>query len=113
MVSFDFLSRYACRTLGVECVEFEEVKSQYRGWVPETDGQYAFTHPHKAVAARHPLEAIAREVLPEPVKVRLQDAVQATRIALSQKPKFARPQPKAASDSRVAAKSDAAKSDAA
>ncbi len=68
MVSFDFLTRYACRSLGITCEEFDEVKSQYRGWVRETQGQFAFTHPHKEVAQRGPLMAALREYTPAPVK---------------------------------------------
>ncbi|MEM7625134.1 MAG: hypothetical protein AAF333_05845 [Planctomycetota bacterium] len=85
MVSFDFLTRYACRSLGIECVEFEDVKSLYRGWVPEINGQFAFTHPHKEVASRHPLEAMAREYLPRPVRVKVREAMRFARQALDQR----------------------------
>ncbi|MEO1236715.1 MAG: hypothetical protein AAFX76_08005, partial [Planctomycetota bacterium] len=69
MVSSDFLTRYACRTLGIDCEDFDEVRSRYRGWVAETDGQFAFTHPHKEMAQRSPAVHALRELLPEPVKV--------------------------------------------
>ncbi|MBB6430394.1 hypothetical protein [Algisphaera agarilytica] len=75
MVSFDFLTRYACKALGITCEEYDEVKSQYRGWVPETDGQFAFTHPHKEIASRSALSRLAREVIPTPVKAQIQQAV--------------------------------------
>jgi hypothetical protein len=78
MVSTDFLTRYACRCLGIESVEFGEVRSRYRGWVAETQGQYAFTHPHKDVARRHPLADTLRRHLPEPVQGSIASAVDRT-----------------------------------
>jgi len=68
MVSSDFLTRYACRALHIPCEEFNEIKSQYRGWVQEIRGQYAFTHPHKEVAQRSPFEHRLRGFLPELLK---------------------------------------------
>ncbi|MEM6854069.1 MAG: hypothetical protein AAF911_14790 [Planctomycetota bacterium] len=79
MVSFDFLTRYACKSLGITCEEYDEVKSQYRGWVPETDGQFAFTHPHKEIARRSTIEKFTREILPEPVKVQIKQTVATAR----------------------------------
>lgn len=84
MVSSDFLTRYACKCLGVDCVDFDDVKSQYRGWVPETQGQFAFTHPHKEIARRHPLATLTREYLPEPVRVKVKDAVRFAKQTLGQ-----------------------------
>lgn len=108
MVSFDFLTRYACKALGITCEEYDEVKSQYRGWVPETDGQFAFTHPHKEIASRSALAKLAREVLPEPVKVQLQQTV-ATAKSLAG---ISKPAPKARPavkpTPQVSASSDAA-----
>ncbi len=75
MVSFDFLTRYACRSLGLTCLNFEEVKSKYRGWVRETQGQFAFTHPHKEVAQRNPLSSLLRNNLPNPVRVQINQAM--------------------------------------
>ena len=75
MVSFDFLTRYACRSLGIECVDFDEVKSKYRGWVRETQGQFAFTHPHKEIASRNPLSSAIRNHLPDPVRVQINHAL--------------------------------------
>lgn len=75
MVSSDFLTRYACRVLGIACEEFDEVKSKYRGWVAETDGQFAFTHPHKSVARRSMIEHHVRHALPTPVKVQMRSAL--------------------------------------
>lgn len=55
MVSTDFLARYACRKLAIDCVSFPEVRSQYRGRVQlKRPDEYAFTHPHKELAGRHP-----------------------------------------------------------
>lgn len=55
MVSTDFLVRYGCRKLAIECREFGEVRSLYRGWVAtRTPDEFAFTHPHKEDAGRHP-----------------------------------------------------------
>lgn len=64
MVSTDFLTRYACRKLAIECVAFPEVRSQYRGWV-QTDrpDEFAFTHPHKEQAAQHPLYHLVKKIL--------------------------------------------------
>lgn len=91
LVSFDFLTRYACKSLGITCEEYDEVKSQYRGWVPETDGQYAFTHPHKEIARRSMLSALVRDVLPEPVKVQVQHTVATARAMAGIPPKPAAP----------------------
>lgn len=56
MVSTDFLLRYACRKLAIDCVAFPEVRSQYRGWIErQRPDEYAFTHPHKELAGQHPL----------------------------------------------------------
>ena len=79
LVSFDFLTRYACRCLSIECVDFDEVRSKYRGWVQQTSGEFAFTHPHKEIARRHPLSATLRQHLPEPVRVPLTRAVQSAK----------------------------------
>ena len=109
MVSSDFLTRYACKSLGIECVEFDDVKSQYRGWVPEIDGQFAFTHPHKEVARRHPLETMVRTYLPEPVRVMTRDAVRFAQQAIGQaKPAKRVAVRKSSTKPTVAAKSDAA-----
>lgn len=52
MVSTDFLLRYACRKLAIDCRGFPEVFSQYRGWVKTSrPDKFAFTHPHKEHAA--------------------------------------------------------------
>ncbi|MEM9882966.1 MAG: hypothetical protein AAF800_08625 [Planctomycetota bacterium] len=81
MVSSDFLTRYACRSLGIECEEFGEVKSKYRGWVAETDGQFAFTHPHKEIAGRSPLAAVVRDALPRAVKAPARSAVRVAKTS--------------------------------
>lgn len=109
MVSSDFLTRYACKCLGIDCVEFDDVKSQYRGWVPETDGQFAFTHPHKEIAQRHPMAELTREFLPQPVRVKVKDALHLAKQALGQtKPARRKPQVKVAAKPKVATKTDAA-----
>lgn len=46
-VSFDHLVRYACRELRIEPREFDEVRSLWRGRVPNPGLRYAVTHPHK------------------------------------------------------------------
>lgn len=67
MVSTDFLARYACRKLAIDCVSFPEVRSQYRGWVEtQRKDEFAFTHPHKEQAARHPLYHLAKKLLKRP-----------------------------------------------
>ena len=111
MVSSDFLTRYACRCLGIECEEYKEVKSKYRGWVRETQGQFAFTHPHKEIARRNPIAAAIKNRVPEPMKAKLQSAVTSAKVALG----APAPKPRPASEARprpaapaVTAASDAA-----
>ncbi|MEO0515122.1 MAG: hypothetical protein AAF086_07495 [Planctomycetota bacterium] len=109
MVSFDFLTRYACKALGITCEEYDEVKSQYRGWVPETDGQFAFTHPHKEIASRSMLAKLSREVLPAPVKVQIQQTVATVKsLAGVSKPTPAKPRPTVNPTPQATASSDAA-----
>jgi len=108
MVSFDFLTRYACKALGITCEEYDEVKSQYRGWVPETDGQFAFTHPHKEIASRSPIARFGREVLPEPVKVQIQQAVSAVKSMAGVSKPAPKPRPTAKPTPQATASSDAA-----
>lgn len=114
MVSSDFLTRYACRSLGIPCEEFGDVKSQYRGWVPETQGQFAFTHPHKEIARRHPIAGLVRKNLPEPVKAGLQNAVKtAKNVATSALGNPPKPAPQAKQRPAAPATPTPAKSDAA
>lgn len=47
-VSFDHLVRHGCRQTGVELREFDEVRSRWRGRVPNPGLRHAVTHPHKA-----------------------------------------------------------------
>jgi len=49
-VSFDFLVRYGCSELGIPAVEFDEVRSLWRGRVANPGLRYAATHPHKSAA---------------------------------------------------------------
>lgn len=66
MVSTDFLTRYACKQLAIECRPFDEVNSRYRGWVQlRYPGEFAFTHPHKQEAARHPAVHKLRAIIPD------------------------------------------------
>lgn len=111
LVSFDFLTRYACKALGITCEEYGEVKSQYRGWVPETNGQFAFTHPHKEIASRSRLSAMARDYLPQPVKVQAKHAVATARAMVGGSKPGAPATPRPASSTaspRTAVNSDAA-----
>lgn len=72
MVSTDFLLRYACRQLAIDCREFADVRSRYRGWVPtRTPDEFAFTHPHKEQARRHPALRKLREVMPAPLRQKI------------------------------------------
>lgn len=48
-VSFDFLVRYGCSELAIPAVEFDEVRSLWRGRVDNPGLRYAATHPHKSV----------------------------------------------------------------
>jgi len=47
-VSFDFLVRYGCSELAIPAVEFDEVRSLWRGRVDNPGLRYAATHPHKS-----------------------------------------------------------------
>ncbi|MEM9418890.1 MAG: hypothetical protein AAGA25_07570 [Planctomycetota bacterium] len=65
MVSTDFLVRYACKKLAIECRDYGEVRSLYRGWVAtRTPDEFAFTHPHKEHAGWHPALHWLRSALP-------------------------------------------------
>ncbi|MEM8737604.1 MAG: hypothetical protein AAGG38_03890 [Planctomycetota bacterium] len=103
MVSSDFLTRYACRCLGIESVEFDDVKSRYRGWVPETQGQFAFTHPHKEVASRPALEHVVRDALPEPIKLQIKTAISGIKDVAAMARGLPKPTPRMRSANRSAA----------
>ena len=47
-VSFDFLLRYGCGELAIPAVEFDEVRSLWRGRADNPGLKYAATHPHKS-----------------------------------------------------------------
>jgi hypothetical protein len=69
MVSTDFLVRYACRKLAIDCVGYKEVKSLYRGFVrTDRPDEFAFTHPHKEEANRHALDHVVRKWIPPQVR---------------------------------------------
>lgn len=46
-VSFDHLVRYGCRQLALPLLDFEEVRSVWRGRIDNRGLRYAATHPHK------------------------------------------------------------------
>lgn len=72
MVSTDFLLRYACRKLAIECRDFAEVRSRYRGVRPtKSPKEFAFTHPHKEECARHPAKHAVRRFIPASIKKQL------------------------------------------
>ena len=47
IISTDFVTRYACRRLEIPLVEFDEVRSLYRGQIASDGDGFAVTHPHK------------------------------------------------------------------
>lgn len=48
LISSDFVIRYVCRQLNIPFIQFDEVKSLYRGRIPSDGGGFAVTHPHKS-----------------------------------------------------------------
>jgi hypothetical protein len=51
LISFDFVTRWACRRLGIPLEDFDEVRSVFRGEFGRDGDGYAVTHPHKLPAS--------------------------------------------------------------
>jgi len=47
LISDDFINRYVCRRLGIPLMEYDEVRSLFRGKIAPDGEGFAVTHPHK------------------------------------------------------------------